>query len=157
MNEWANSEPLESAKPKATHESYLKNKCFRAIASYTAPSLLEKFSSEAISSIMWKSKWKKISIRICESFCHLDDFDAHTLSDLQTQLPLPEFLTIGQWGYLIAIINKTPLRNGNCPITNLITKMGVAHTVGPWITTLHTHTWLVGWLLAIYFERNGIR
>ena len=32
--------------------------------------------------------------------------------------------------YLKAIINKTLLRNGNCPITNLITKMGVANTVG---------------------------
>ena len=31
--------------------------------------------------------------------------------------------------YLIAIINKTPLRNGNCPITDPIAKMGVAHTV----------------------------
>jgi hypothetical protein len=29
------------------------------------------------------------------------------------------------------IISKTPLCNGNCPITNLITEMGVAHTVGP--------------------------
>jgi hypothetical protein len=27
-------------------------------------------------------------------------------------------------------INKTPMHIGNCPITNLITKMGVAHTVG---------------------------
>ena len=78
MNEWTNSEPLESAKPKATHESYLKNKCFRSIASYTAPSLFKKFPSEAISSIMWKSKWEKISIRKCEIFaiwyvvfCHL--------------------------------------------------------------------------------------
>ena len=32
--------------------------------------------------------------------------------------------------YLITIVNKTPLRNGNCPVTNLITEMGVAHTVG---------------------------
>ena len=31
--------------------------------------------------------------------------------------------------YLIAIINKTPLRNGYCPVTNLITELGVAHTV----------------------------
>jgi hypothetical protein len=46
-------------------------------------------------------------------------------------LPLPEFFPIGQQVYRIAIINKTQLRNGNCPITNLITKMGVAHTVGP--------------------------
>ena len=28
--------------------------------------------------------------------------------------------------YLTAIINKTPLRNENCPITNLISEMGVA-------------------------------
>ena len=32
--------------------------------------------------------------------------------------------------YLIAIINKTPLRNGNCPITGPLAEMGVAHTVG---------------------------
>ena len=32
--------------------------------------------------------------------------------------------------YLIVIINKTSLRNWNYPITNLITEMGVAHTVG---------------------------
>ena len=33
--------------------------------------------------------------------------------------------------YLIAIINKTPLRNENCPITDPIAEMGVAHTVWP--------------------------
>ena len=60
MNEWANSESLESAKPKATtHESYLKNKCFRSIASYTAPSLFEKFLSEAISSYYVKVEIEK--------------------------------------------------------------------------------------------------
>ena len=32
--------------------------------------------------------------------------------------------------YLIVIINRTPLPNGNCPITDPITEMGVAHTVG---------------------------
>ena len=32
--------------------------------------------------------------------------------------------------YFIAIINKTPLRNGNCPIMNLIIEIGVSHTVG---------------------------
>ena len=32
--------------------------------------------------------------------------------------------------YLIAIINKTPMCNGNCPITNLITEMRVADTMG---------------------------
>ena len=32
--------------------------------------------------------------------------------------------------YLIAIINKTPLHNGNCPILDPTTKMGLAHTVG---------------------------
>jgi hypothetical protein len=32
--------------------------------------------------------------------------------------------------YLIATTNKTPLRSGNCPITDPITKMGVARTVG---------------------------
>jgi hypothetical protein len=37
--------------------------------------------------------------------------------------------------YLIAIINKTPLRNGNCPITDPIAEMGVAHTVGPYQLT----------------------
>ena len=30
----------------------------------------------------------------------------------------------------IATINKTPMRNENCPITNLITEMGVADTEG---------------------------
>ena len=40
--------------------------------------------------------------------------------------------TLANRVYLIAIINKTPLRNRNCPITNLIIKMGVAHTVGPY-------------------------
>ena len=32
--------------------------------------------------------------------------------------------------YFTVITNKTPLRNGNCPITDPITEMGVAHTVG---------------------------
>jgi hypothetical protein len=32
--------------------------------------------------------------------------------------------------YLIAIINKPSLRNGNYPITDPIAEMGVAHTVG---------------------------
>ena len=32
--------------------------------------------------------------------------------------------------YLIVTTNKTRLRNGNCPITDPITEMGVAHTVG---------------------------
>ena len=32
--------------------------------------------------------------------------------------------------YLISTTNKTPLRNGNCAITDPITEMGVAHTVG---------------------------
>ena len=38
----------------------------------------------------------------------------------------------------IAIINKTPLPNGNCPITDPIAEMGVAHTVGQriWNVTL---------------------
>ena len=31
--------------------------------------------------------------------------------------------------YLIAIINKIPLRNGNCPITNIIAEMGVAQHI----------------------------
>ena len=30
--------------------------------------------------------------------------------------------------YLIVTTNKTPLHNGNCPITDPITKMGSAHT-----------------------------
>ena len=50
-------------------------------------------------------------------------------SDLQTPLPYQNFSPLANVVYLIAIINKTPLRNGNCPIMNLITKMGVAHTV----------------------------
>ena len=46
-------------------------------------------------------------------------------------LPLPEFSPIGQRGLPYSdLINKTPLCNGNCPITNLITEMGVADTVG---------------------------
>ena len=40
------------------------------------------------------------------------------------------FSPLANWVYFIAIIYKTPLHNGNCPITNLITEMGVAHTVG---------------------------
>ena len=31
--------------------------------------------------------------------------------------------------YLVAVINKTPLRDGNYHVNNLITEMGVAHTV----------------------------
>ena len=31
--------------------------------------------------------------------------------------------------YRILIINKTPLCNGNCPIMDPITKMGIAHTM----------------------------
>ena len=31
---------------------------------------------------------------------------------------------------LLVITNKIPLRNGNCPITDPITEIGVAHTVG---------------------------
>ena len=50
-------------------------------------------------------------------------------SDLQTLLPLLEFFPID----LIAIINKTLLHNGNYPITNLITEMGVAHTMGQYV------------------------
>ena len=34
--------------------------------------------------------------------------------------------------YLIATTNKTPLHNGNFPITDPITKKGVADTVGLW-------------------------
>ena len=33
--------------------------------------------------------------------------------------------------YFIATTNKTPLRNGNCPVTNPITEMGVARTIEP--------------------------
>ena len=38
--------------------------------------------------------------------------------------------------YLRVIINKTPLPNGNCPITDPITEMRVAHTVGHWLVCL---------------------
>ena len=52
-------------------------------------------------------------------------------SDLQTPLPLPDFLPMANRLQLIAITNKTPLRNVNCPIADTITKTGVAHTLGP--------------------------
>ena len=51
-------------------------------------------------------------------------------SDLQTSLPLRVFSPLANGLYLIVIINKTLLRNGNCPIMNHITEMGVAHIVG---------------------------
>ena len=35
------------------------------------------------------------------------------------------------------IINKTPLRNGNCPISEPITKIGVAHTMGQHLVTAY--------------------
>ena len=57
-------------------------------------------------------------------------------SDLHSPLASPEYFPIGQRVYFIEIINKTPLCNENCLITNLITKMGVAHTVGPVFLTL---------------------
>ena len=41
-----------------------------------------------------------------------------------------DFSPLANGVYLIVIINKTPLRNGNCPITDPITEKGVAHTVG---------------------------
>ena len=34
--------------------------------------------------------------------------------------------------------NKTQLRNGNCPITDPITEIGVAHTVGHGVYNLST-------------------
>ena len=40
------------------------------------------------------------------------------------------FSTLANGLYLIATTNKTLLRNGNCLITDPITEMGVAHTVG---------------------------
>jgi hypothetical protein len=52
-------------------------------------------------------------------------------SDLQTPLPLPDFT---HWPMdftlYVVITNKIPLHNENCPITDPITEMGVAHTVG---------------------------
>jgi hypothetical protein len=57
-------------------------------------------------------------------------------SDLQTPLPLPEFFSLVNGVYFIVIIIKTLSCNGHCPNTNLITKMGVAHTVGPVFLTL---------------------
>ena len=47
------------------------------------------------------------------------------------------FFPLANGLYLIATTNKTPLRNGNCPVTNLITKMGVAHTAGPFCVPEH--------------------
>ena len=50
--------------------------------------------------------------------------------------------------YLIAIIDKTPLRNGNCPVINLITQMGVAHTVGHFLShPLISWTSIRNWVL----------
>ena len=49
-------------------------------------------------------------------------------SDLQTPLPIPEFFLIDL--YLIATTKKTPLGDENFPITESITNMGVAHTLG---------------------------
>ena len=51
-------------------------------------------------------------------------------SDLQTPLSLPDFPPLANALSLISTTNKTPLRNGNCPITDPIMKMRVAHTVG---------------------------
>ena len=39
-----------------------------------------------------------------------------------------KFSPLANGVYLIEIINKTPLSNGNWPITDPINKMGVAHT-----------------------------
>ena len=50
-------------------------------------------------------------------------------SDLQTPLANGVYFTV--------IINKTPLHNGNCPITNLIAEMGVEHTVGQYLLMLY--------------------
>ena len=52
-------------------------------------------------------------------------------TDLQPHCHYQIFSPLANGVYLIAIINKTSLCNGNCPIMNLITEMGVAHTMGP--------------------------
>ena len=39
-----------------------------------------------------------------------------------------------------AIINEIPLPNGNCPISNLINEMGVAHTVGHYVVFIFQNT-----------------
>ena len=53
-------------------------------------------------------------------------------SDLQTLLPLPEFFPNSQRTLPYSNHNKTPLRNGNCPITDPITQMGVCMQHIPW-------------------------
>ena len=60
----------------------------------------------------WSGAPERILILIYKPHCHYQNFS-----------PLANVL------YLTATTNKTPLRNGNCPITDSITKMGVAHTV----------------------------
>ena len=45
---------------------------------------------------------------------------------------------IGQWHLPYNDhINKTPLRNGKCPILEPITKIGVAHTMGQHLVTAY--------------------
>ena len=56
------------------------------------------------------------------------DFPAFIASKFETITKI--FLHWLQQVYRIAIINKTPLHNGNCPITDPIAKMGVAHNIG---------------------------
>ena len=46
---------------------------------------------------------------------------------VQTPLRSPGFFPLANGVYFVVIIKKTSLHNGNCPITDPITKMGVAH------------------------------
>ena len=48
----------------------------------------------------------------------------------KSHCPYQDFSPLANGLYLIVITNETPLRNGNCPITDPITEKGVAHTVG---------------------------
>ena len=64
---------------------------------------------------------------------HLSQYIDETISPKWSTNPIAITRIFSHWPtgvYLIAIINKTQLPNGNCPITNVITEMGVAHTVG---------------------------
>ena len=67
------------------------------------------------------------------AICKTNIFDVEIApSDLQTELSLPDFFfPLANGVYLIAIINKTLLHIGNCPIADPIAEIGVAHTHWP--------------------------
>ena len=53
--------------------------------------------------------------------------------------------------YAVAIINKTLLHNGNCPIKSLITEMGVAHTMEIDLVAIEC-SWQIADLFLFYFH-----